>query len=478
MKIFLCLPPVKTEFGPHLGLSYLASALENKNHQVFFQDGNLTSLSGLIDGVQKNNPDLVGIYMNTVTRFEVIDLAKEIKKRLNLPVVVGGPHPTLMADQILSYYDCFDYALRGEAEKSLVRLSDSLEKHQPLEKVLGLSFRKKKKIIHNRPAPFEKNLDKLAFPKHQMYDYCRYSIPKEAEERGLTVVPMIASRGCPFKCNFCSSSKITGHAYRARSAKNIIEEILYLNKALKADYIYFWDDHFFLSKEKTKKFCREMIKRGLPERVHWRCTGRVDCVDGPTLKLMKKAGCEFIAFGVESATEEGLKFFNKKFTLSQVRKAFALSRQAGLKRRASFIIGGDHVTEATIKEQRQFLKEIDPDILGVSVLTIFPETGLFHLAKKKGILDEKIWLERSPKIPFHNNAPLYPGPHFDHDTLIREAAKLTFWWNTLTKKNQSFSFAWGAKTIFFYLKAGNFRELKNILLAVFKQFFNSFWSRD
>jgi anaerobic magnesium-protoporphyrin IX monomethyl ester cyclase len=469
MKVFLCIPPSKSEFGSHLGLAYLASALEGAGHQVFFADGNLVSTAGLIKGIQENKPGLIGICMNTVIRFEVIDLVEILKTRFKIPVVVGGPHPTLMADQLLKNYPTFDYALRGEAEKSLVKLVKALESRQSLGKVTGLSFRRGREVIHNRACSFEKDLDKIAFPKHSMYDYRRYPVPKEAEEKGLKVAPMIGSRGCPFNCNFCSSSKIVGHSYRARSAANMIEEVIALNTGLGATYIYFWDDHFFLSRKRTKEFCEMMIKRGLSEKIGWRCTGRVDCVDGSTLKLMKKAGCEFIAFGVESGTEDGLEFYNKRFTLSQIRKAFALAREAGLKRRAAIIVGGDHETKATIEKQRQFIEQIDPDILGVSVLTVFPETALFYLAKKKGMVDESIWLERNPKIPFHNNAPLYPGPHLDHDTLIKEAAKLTYWWNTMVKKNRSFSFSWGARTFYDYLRARKFKELANILFALAKQ---------
>lgn len=469
MKIFLCTPPAKVELGPTLGLGYLASALEKKNHQVFFQDGNLTSLPKLIGEIQKTNPDIVGIYMNTVTRFEVISLVEQIKARKNLPVVVGGPHPTLMPGQLLRHYDCLDYVIRGEAEESLPKFLNHLEAGQRLERVLGLSFRKRKKIIHNPPAPFVKNLDSLTFPKHEMFDYRRYPVPKDVGEENLMVIPVVGSRGCPFRCTFCSSSQLTGRLYRARSTRNVLEEIRYLSKNFKVDYIYFRDDHFFLDKKRTKEFCRGMIDQGLSEKIRWRCTGRVDCVDGPTLNLMKKAGCDFIRFGVEAATKEGLKFFNKKITLPQVKKAFDFTRRASIRTGANFIIGGDHETMATIKKQRQLIKKLNPDLAGASVLTVFPGTDLFQLAKKKGIMDENIWLTKSPKIPFHNNVPLYPGPHLDHDTLIKEAAKLTFWWMHMVKKNQSFSLIWGIQTAFSYLRAGKFKELKNILLAVFKQ---------
>lgn len=470
MKIFLCNPPLNVKFGPHLGLGYLASSLEKKNHQVFFQDGNLISKERLLAESHRYNPDLVGIYMNTVTRFETISFAEEIKKKLNLPIVAGGPHPTLMADQLLRHYNCFDYVIRGEAEKSLIKFLDCLEEGQPLEKVLGLSFRKKKQIVHNPPAPFVKNLDSLPFPKHSLFDYRRYPVPEQVSEGNFLVVPMITSRGCPFNCIFCSSSQMTSHFYRFRSPANVLGEVEYLNSEFKADYIYFQDDHFFLNRKRTQDFCRLMIKKGLAEKVRWRCTGRVDCLDFPTLKLMKKAGCDFICFGVESATEEGLKFFNKKFTLAQVRKVFDESRQAGIKRGANFIIGGDHETLATIEKQRELIKELDPEIAGPSALTIFPGTDLFRLAKKKGILDENIWLEKSPKIPLHNNVPLYPGPYLDHDTLIKEAAKITFWWNQMVKKNYHFSFTEGGKTAFSYFKAGKFRDLKNILLPLLKQY--------
>lgn len=472
MKIFFCTPPSKIKPGPPLGIGYLAAVLEKANHQVFFQDGSLVPVKTLIKEIQAENPTLVGIYMNTVTRFDAISLAELIKDKVNLPIIIGGPHPTLMADQLLCHYDCFDYVLRGEAEESLVQLLDCLEKGQSLEKILGLSFRKNKQIVHNPPAPFIKDLDKLPFPKHEMFDYRRYPVPEQASGKDLMVVPVIASRGCPFNCLFCSASQLVGHTYRFRSAQNVIDEVSFLHQNLKANYIYFQDDHFFLNKKRTEEFCQGMIKKGLAEKVRWRCTGRVDCLDGPTLELMKKGGCDFICFGVESATEEGLKFFNKKFTLSQVRKVFAVSRRIGIRRGANFILGGDHETKETIEKQRQLIEELDPEIAGPSILTVFPGTDLFRLAKKKGLLDEKIWLERSPQVPFHNNVPLYSGPHLDNDTLIREAARITFWWNQMEKKNQFFSLTEGGKQVLGYVRAGRLRELKTILGALLKQYFS------
>lgn len=470
MKIFLCNPPVNIKLGPHLGMAYLTAYLEEKNQQVYFQDGNLTSRQGLLRKIEKVKPDLVGIYMNTVTRFEVVDLAEAIKLKLKLPIVVGGPHATIMADQLLRHYDCFDYILRGEAEISMFNLLRSLEISSSLSKVFGLSYRKKNKIFHNENAPFIMDLDKLPFPRHSLFDYRVYPVPEQVTDKGHLVAPMISSRGCPYNCNFCSSSEITSHSYRARSAENVVREIDYLNSIYKVDYIYFQDDHFYLNRKRTQDFCRLMIKKGLAEKVRWRCTGRVDCLDFPTLKLMKKAGCDFICFGVESAVEEGLKFFNKKFTLSQVKRIFDLSRQAGIKRGANFVIGGDHETLATIEKQRELIKELDPEIAGPSVLTVFPGTDLFRLAKSKGLMDESIWLTKFPKIPFHNNVPLYPGPYLDEQTILREAAKITFWWNQMKKKNYHFSFFESSKTVFTYIKAGNFKELINIIWSVALQY--------
>src|SRR3989344_8430403 len=153
MRILFLSPPQKEKMFPSLGPAYLVCILNQNNHKAFINDGADVSFNEMIKFVKKIKPEIVGITMNTTNRFECLNLAKKIKKKYNIPIILGGPHPTLVPDQLLRNYPFVDFIIRNEGEYSTLNLINSLGKKTNLEKIEGLSFRKNNKIIHNPPAP-------------------------------------------------------------------------------------------------------------------------------------------------------------------------------------------------------------------------------------------------------------------------------------------------------------------------------------
>lgn len=145
---------------------------------------------------------------------------------------------------------------------------------------------------------------------------------------------MFTSRGCPYNCIFCDKS-IFGSKWRARSPENIINELKDIVATLGVKTIIFYDDLFTVNKERAINICRGIIDAGL--KITWKCEGRVNLVDEELLGWMKKAGCKMIAYGVESGNQRGLDYLNKNTTPAQIKRAFNLTHQAGIKTMAYFI---------------------------------------------------------------------------------------------------------------------------------------------
>jgi radical SAM superfamily enzyme YgiQ (UPF0313 family) len=192
---------------------------------------------------------------------------------------------------------------------------------------------------------------------------------------------MFTSRGCPYRCIFCDKS-IFGSKWRARSPKNVLDEMEQIVKDLKIQSIIIYDDLFTLDKERVKEICQGILERDL--QFEWKCEGRADRVDAEMLSRMKKAGCTLIAYGVESGNQIGLDYLQKGITLSQIRRAFKLTHQAGIKPMAYFILGIPVETFAEGLKTIRFAKELNPDYAQFSILSPYQGTKLYDESQAKG----------------------------------------------------------------------------------------------
>ncbi|MGB9609258.1 MAG: B12-binding domain-containing radical SAM protein, partial [Minisyncoccia bacterium] len=316
MRILLIDPPFYRFIGYYnryfpLGLAYLAAILRDKGHQVLIYDADCNqeatkmeyslleeSYPEYIAGINNPNhklwqearevienfkPDLVGITMMTTkvaSAFRLAEICKDYNK--NLPVVVGGPHPTLMPDEVLKNSPAIDIILRGEGEKSFPNLIKAIQSQKPLETVNGISFRKENRVIHNLPEEPIMNLDSLPFPARDLlWGKETYT----SEDMGL----LFASRACPYNCTFCSSAGIWGRITRCRSIPNIIAEIKEVQKTYGTVQFSFKDDTFTLDRRRVIEFCQTLKKEKI--KINWDCNGRINLLDKELLKIMKEAGC-------------------------------------------------------------------------------------------------------------------------------------------------------------------------------------------
>lgn len=386
MKITL-IQPRAGKYNPSyihepLNLGYLASYLKKNGFpeigiavSAFWEDDE--TILDLCIGA-----DVVGFTATSPMMGHALPLARKIKECNRETITVfGGAHPTIEALETLQY-PVVDYVIRGEGEQTLLELIAALDNNSPTDTIPGLSFKDDDgKIIHNAERNLIEDLDTLPFPDRNLFDQARFLEVgyNRYGDRGAWV---LSSRGCPFHCTYCASHKVWTRRWRARSAKNIIQEITSLKREYGVDRINFADDTFTISKERIREFCSGMIADKI--EIAWACNARVDTVDRELFALMKRAGCAEVWMGVESGSPKILKEIKKDITPKQIREAFEGAKAAGLKRRGYFMIGSESESLATIKETEALIDAIEPDSLAFSILTPYPGCEEFKRWKMRG----------------------------------------------------------------------------------------------
>lgn len=406
----------KGTFIPPLGLCYIAAVLKESGFGVKVYDPNLYPgmfvniiqpyrfmtryMENLFNPkyhvwkkirevIKKSSPDVVGISMTTPSYPSGVNVARIVKEiSEDITVVAGGPHPTALFEEV-AREPCINYVIRGEGEYALLELVNSLNHNGDLKKILGLSYKKKGKIIHNRDRPFIKHLDSLPFPAKDLL-INRWS-PRN-------MGGIMASRGCPYSCKFCFSTLVMWKkTYRTRSPKNVVDEIEYTIKKYGTGKIYFLDDLFTLNKRWVVKICRLIRERKL--RVPWTCLTRADLISNILLKEMKLAGCESIGIGMESGNQEILNRMGKELDLKRLEEAANMIKANGIKLHCFVYLGYPGETKETIYDTKRLIDKLNPETIGVAIATPYPGIKLTETIKKMGVLFHDNWSEYTRFLP-------------------------------------------------------------------------------
>ena len=372
---------------PSLGLAYIAAYLEQRGHRVSIIDLNAEpiGIDGLLKRIEQNKCRMVGITATTVQINSALIIAKTIKEKFSgIKIIMGGPHPSIMSDEVLSA-EFVDYIVRQEGELTML---DLVEGKVP-EQILGLSYKKNGVIIHNPPRPFIDNLDTLPFPARHLLPMEHYS-PTLGNYKRLPATSMITTRGCPGKCTFCNTD-LFGKSIRVRSAENIVKEIIALIKNYKIKEVSFYDDTFTVNKKNIQEFCSTIIKNNID--ITWSCMSRIDCTTSDLLEVMKKAGCHSICYGIESADEQILCNINKRISLDHAKEVIKWTKKANIDVRISLMLGNPGETNKTLEKTIRYAISLQPDIFIFNITTPFPGTEMFKWAKANNYLTTFNWDE-------------------------------------------------------------------------------------
>jgi len=406
MKILLINPSVYNDIGkcksasPPLSLLYLAGYLEKNGYpdtKVIDTDALELRSQEIGDLFLKEKPDVIGVGGAAITMPAIIKTAQIAKQKLpNCFVIAGGYGPTNEPEKVLRT-EAVDVVVVGEGEETLLELVKAKENKKTLENINGIAFLKNMDFILTEKRELIKDLDSLPLPAFHLLtpEFSKYPgqpiNQSKMPEIKKPIITILASRGCPHHCSFCSlGSKV----YRQRSPKNIVDQIeLYKNEfGVKSVAIY--DDEFVgmspQQNEWVKEICNEIIKRnlGLKFIIQGRCSQYIEL---ETLKKMKEAGFAWIWWGVESGSQRLLdKVIHKDITIEDVYRTFALAKEAGLKSLMFIMVGFPGETVADIKLTCDLIKKIKPDTIQIKIATAYPGTELRRYLQTNNLLDNKL----------------------------------------------------------------------------------------
>ncbi len=401
MKVVLCYPPMLPGRKPKYGLQpmgalFIAAVLLQHGIDVEVIDADIEGLTvkEMVKRILAASPDLVGFSMMTPQLMSALEGSALLKEeRPSLPIVLGGAHISSTLDNTFSFADCFDFAVYGEGEQTMVEVVRKIEQGgfpDCLEGIPGVIYRKRGgEVVINPPRPWIMDLDSLPPLNYDMLDITKYRIPTVV---GRYVMAMMISRGCPFQCSFCDAPTTTGRKIRFRSPELAVEDIRHNYEKYGVRSFTFRDSTFSANRNWVIKFCEAVIKSGM--KIHWRVGTRVNCVDDELLKIMKRAGCYIINFGVESGHPQILKNIMKGTTLEEIYRAHELTRKHGIRTYSTFLVGSPGETEETMQTTIDLAKRIRPSLAMFFVTTAFPGTLIYEQAVKAGIVEPNWWVNQ------------------------------------------------------------------------------------
>ncbi len=361
---------------PSLGLASLCASVRQAGFSPVIIDLRLAhrTVEGLCALIREKKPLFIGITAFTNEMPQAVKTAEVVRALCaDLPILIGGPHASALPLETLRDYGAFSIAVVGEAEDTVISLARRFQEGPEcdLNGVQGIVVRKAGRFYDFRQRDSDIDINALPMPAWDCFEIEHYN----------KLFVLSTSRGCPYSCYFCSPNYL-GKTVRVKEPLKVVDEIEYLVDSLGARNIQFGDATLSLWKERTAVMCHEIIKRGLHKRITWDCETRADSVSPELLRLMRKAGCRWIAMGVETGSEKILRNVVKKGETKQhMEEAIRLIKRAGLGVRCFFIIGHCGETSRTIRETIQFALQLNPDALSFGLMVPNPGSEIRKLAE-------------------------------------------------------------------------------------------------
>ncbi len=357
MKIVFVQPNVgfKGHTWEALGIGYIVAYLK----KYYTGDLDIDFYSGFYDYDEQiieagRNADIIGFSCTSPQYKHGLNLAKQIKTPDN-HIVFGGIHPSALPDSV-SKEECIDAVVTGEGEKAMLKLVEDVAK--------GANIHKRRYAVK-----YIENLDELPFPDRATIKNER-NILQAFHDEGVRITSVLSSRGCPFRCSFCCSRVLWPHKTRFRSSTNILDEVEELIRDRDIQFLKFADDTFTVSKQKVIDFCKLKMIRGIS--IPYGANAHANTIDEEMLRYLAESGCRELWYGVESGSPRILKEMHKNTDVSRIKTVFKLTKEYGMKTRAYFLLGMPNETTEDIEMTERLCDELQPDIVGFTLLAPFP----------------------------------------------------------------------------------------------------------
>ncbi len=369
----------------------LSAVLINAGYNIEIIDANLDNLSedGLRKRIEQTRPDIVAISAMTIMYKECVHKSFEIVKKVNKGIItlLGGIYPTLSLDIAMKDKNV-DYAVCGEGEERMLILLKAIEADNGFHKIDGLAYRENGQANFQATPrkSFIQDLNLLPFPNYAMFDMGKYmnygqKFTQNFQFRAFPYGETMTSRGCPYRCIFCSSNRLYGDKIRYRSSENVLAEVDMLVKNYGIKEVIFVDDSFLQSKERAIKIMQGLIDRKYG--LYWKSNNlSIFLMDDEVLEMMKKSGCYQLSVSIESGHSRTLKRIRKPVNLDKIKHTIQRIKELDIELISNFVIGFPGETMDEIRETFRYAEEIDIDYVLFSVATPLPATELYEICKK------------------------------------------------------------------------------------------------
>lgn len=428
-KIFLFHPhSPNRNISPPLNLALIGAVLIECGCEVRAIDASAVHMDNWYEkakrSVEEFRPDAIGISLHISDIHITYRTIKELFVPLNVAIIAGGAHATLLPEEALE--NGVDIVVRGEGEFIVKELVKWLKGEKELSEIRGISYVTENGYVqHNPNTPLVEDLDSLPLPAHELFSENYYFTTESEKNRAGKI---LSSRGCPNKCTFCANS-VFGRKFRYRSPSSILMEMEKLRSLYGVEHFEFIDDAFTANRKRLLELCGELRK------VKWAtfsCVARLENLDDETVPAMRAGGCELVNIGVESARKESLKRIKKNINLDKLLPTLELLKKNGIKAALFFMFGFPWETAEEMRETNRFIEKLKPLVYWFSeggVVTPYPGTELYeeyHLS----VGFTKWWLTLWQPPCAEKLHPLQPYYFFPYDEekkqIIREALNMIF----------------------------------------------------
>jgi len=377
-----------------IGLAYLHSCLELDGHKVqtlFLNNYDDKECFDIVKKtIEKFLPEIVGFQVLTANRISTYQLIDYIHNKYSeINILIGGIHATIMHRQLLKKFP-YVIAVLGEGEITFSVLAKELSNSNlNLHKIDGVAFNEGGKIIRTDSRKLIENLDNLPFPKHEIF----------FNNTNRITGCILTARGCPFNCSFCCLDILSQRKVRLRSVANIIAEIEWMiNRFPQMTNIWIHDDTFFIDNKRVVELCDEIIKRKI--KIGFTCSGRMKPLSQKMVNKLEQANIKKVLLGLESGDEGILKSCHKAITQQDVINAITLFSKSEISVTVFLIVGLPGETLKTILETAKFVKKLQKIkylyLSEAAILTVYPGTEVYEIAKTGGMIDDSYWLTDKP----------------------------------------------------------------------------------
>lgn len=359
------------------GLLSLGAQAIRAGHEVKVLNLSAFAWSKVAEIIGSLAADVFGLSCWTANRRGVALVASEIRARHpQAHIVVGGPHATPLAREMLEHVPAIDTVVRGEGDVTFLELLERLGRGSGTHGLAGAAYRVDGRVEMGKERSAIADLDTLASPQDHFDTHI-----------------LMTSRGCPWACTFCGAETSWGRGFRAQSISYVVQALERATSRLPVKMIQIKDDTFTTNKKRVIELCRHIRERNL--QFFWSCDTRVDLLTDELLREMRLAGCQRLSLGVESGSQTILDAIDKKITVDEIIASTVLAKKYGIKVRYYMMLGNRGETRETFEETLAFLERAQPHEYIFSCLSIYPGTKDFDAAVKAGWLEPKVYFEET-----------------------------------------------------------------------------------